>query len=222
MARRATVKRRETLGSEAVTETVNIPPPKFATHTFHIKGNAPLVMNAFPAKAREEMRAKQELGSQGKKGKKRDPKDFKACYEQAKHISREGWYGVPCSAVRAAMISACRLCGFTMTLAKLSVFVRADGFDKLDGTPLIKIVKGEPHYVEHPVRNESGVADIRARPMWDEWECDVTITWDADQFSASDVANLLMRVGMQVGLLEGRPDSKKSTGQGWGTFDVMM
>jgi hypothetical protein len=106
-----------------------------------------------------------------------------------------------------------------MTRAKLSLFVVADGFDKLDGTPLVKITKGKPHYVEHAVRNESGVADIRPRPMWDEgWEAEVRLTWDADQFSTIDVANLLMRVGLQVGIGEGRPDSKNSAGMGWGTF----
>ena len=35
-----------------------------------------------------------------------------------------------------------------------------------------------------------------------------------------DVTNLLMRVGQQVGIGEGRPDSKNSAGMGWGTFNV--
>jgi hypothetical protein len=28
------------------------------------------------------------------------------------------------------------------------------------------------------------------------------------------------RVGAQVGIGEGRPDSKNSTGMGWGTFEI--
>jgi hypothetical protein len=108
-----------------------------------------------------------------------------------------------------------------MTRAKMSLFVAADGFDKLDGTPLVRITKGKPHYVEHAVRNATGVADIRARPMWDEgWEADVTLTWDSDQFTQADVANLLLRSGMQVGIGEGRPDSKNSAGMGWGLFQL--
>jgi hypothetical protein len=39
-------------------------------------------------------------------------------------------------------------------------------------------------------------------------------------FSLDDISNLLMRVGLQVGLGEGRPDSKKSAGMGWGTFEI--
>lgn len=198
-----------------------IPAPNLVTAAFRLIGTAPLVLNAFPAKAREQMRAKQAAGSQAKKGKQRDPKDFQQCFEQAKHVAVDNWLGIPASAFRSAMISACRLVGFQMTRAKLSVFCIADGFDKLDGTPLVRITKGEPHYVEHAVRNESGVADIRARPMWNAgWECIVRIQFDADQFSTNDVANLLTRAGMQVGVGEGRPDSKNSAGMGWGTFTI--
>lgn len=205
---------------EAVQGTqVVIAPPKLQMAEFTIIGTAPYVQQAFSQKAREEIKGIQEAGSQGRKGKKREAKDFQLCYEQSKHISRKGWYGIPAGAFRAGMISACRLVGFKMTLAKLSIFVRADGFDKADGTPLIKITKGEPHYVEHPVRLPNGSMDLRARAMWDEgWEAKVTITFDTDQFSLKDVSNLMMRVGLQVGLGEGRPDSRSSVGMGWGTF----
>jgi len=57
--------------------------------------------------------------------------------------------------------------------------------------------------------------------MWREgWEAVVHITFDADMLTATDVANLLSRAGMQVGIGEGRPDSKSSCGMGWGTFAV--
>ena len=70
------------------------------------------------------------------------------------------------------------------------------------------------------VRNATGVCDIRIRPMWDEWNAVVRIRFDADIFSLTDVTNLLMRVGEQVGLCEGRPDSKQSAGMGWGLFKI--
>lgn len=203
-------------------EQITIKAPAMRIAKFKLRGTAPYVQNAFPEKARELMRSKQAAGSVAKKGSKREAKDFNLCYEQAQHVSREGWNGIPASAFRAALISACRLVGFKMTLAKLSVTVIADGFDRLDGTPLVKITKGKPEYVEHAVRNATGVADIRARPMWSEgWEAEPTIRWDSDQFTAPDVANLLMRVGMQVGIGEGRNDSKNSAGMGWGSFEVL-
>lgn len=208
--------------SRATVEAVAIKPPNIQMAVFRILGSAPYVQNKFSQKAREQMKATQELGStERSKRPKREPKDFHALYEGAIHRSTEGWEGIPASSFRNAMISACRLVGFKMTLAKLSVFIFADGFDADDGTPLIKITKGQPRYVEHMVRLATGVPDVRARPMWDQgWEADVRIRFDADQFTLSDISNLLMRVGIQVGIGEGRPDSPSSAGMGWGTFEL--
>lgn len=196
---------------------VLIKAPNFKTAEFKVVGTAPLVMNKFSRKAREQMKAAQEAGSQAKKGRRRDAKDFDACYEGAFHKSRDGWTGIPASAFRAAMISACRLVGFKMTISKLALFIEADGFDVDEGTPLVKL-EGKPRPLEMCVRNETGVVDIRIRPMFESWSCKVKVRWDADIFSETDVANLLMRAGMQVGILEGRPDSKGSAGMGWGLF----
>jgi len=200
---------------------VVITPPKLNTVDFLIVGKAPYVQQAFSEKAKQEIRDTQEAGSTGKKGKKRDPKNFQECYENSKHISHEGWCGIPAGAFRAAMVSACRLVGFKMTLAKLSIFVEANGYDKNDNTPLVKITKGEPQFCLHPVRLKGDTIDLRARAMWNPgWEAMVSITFDEDQFTVTDVANLMTRVGRQVGLGEGRPDSRSSVGMGWGLFEI--
>ena len=204
------------------TTALTIAPPNMLTAVFKIRGTAPYVQNKFSQKALNEIAAKHRLGSAGKKGKKREPKNFEEIYENCKHVSDDGWYGIPAPAFRNAMVSACRVVGFAMTRAKLSVFVLADGFDKNDQTPLVEIKKGKPEYCEHAVRNETGVVDIRPRAMWRPgWESEVKVQFDADQFTIEDVANLLSRVGLQVGLGEGRPDSKKSCGMGWGLFEVV-
>ena len=205
----------------AAAQEVVIKPPKFETVTFRIVGTAPYVQNKFSQKAREAMHAKHVAGQAGRKGNKKEPRDFQANYEQAMHkapASAGGWCGVPAPAFRAAMVSACRLVGFKMTLAKLSFFIVADGYDADDGTPLVKIAKGTPEYTELAVRNESGVCDLRVRPMWREWEATVRVKFDAEMFSVQDIANLLQRAGEQVGVGEGRPDSHNSCGMGWGTF----
>jgi len=208
-------------GPAAKEQTVTITPPKMEVVPVLIRGTAPLVMNAFSRRQRGVMKATQEAGAAAKKGKKREPKDFNQCYEDAKHVSTDGWCGIPATAFRSAMIDACRLVGFKMTHGKLGVFVEADGFDADDGTPLVRISKGEPHYVEHAVRNATGVADIRARPMWDPgWEAVVRIRYDADMFGLVDVMNLLARAGCQIGLCEGRPNSKNGHGMGWGLFEI--
>ena len=198
---------------------VLIQAPNFQTAIFRIIGKSPLVMNKFSQKARDTMRAKQAAGSQAKKGKAREAKDFDACYEGAMHRSKEGWAGMPAAAFRAAMISACRLVNFKMTLSKLSLFIEADGFDVDEGVPLVRI-NGDARPLEMYVRNETGVCDIRIRPLFEKWDAELRVRFDADIFGEQDVANLLMRAGLQVGIGEGRPDSKKSAGMGWGTFAV--
>lgn len=200
--------------------TAVIAPPKFETAIIKIRGTAPYVQHKFSQKAIEQIRATQEAGQQARKGRKREPKDFDEVYRRAMHVSKEGWPGMPASAFRNAMISACRIVGFKMTLAKLSLFVEADGYDP-DGTPLIRII-GEPRQHIAAARNDNGSIDLRARPMWEEWAAHVRVRWDAEQFSATDVANLMARVGMQVGIGEGRHDSRNSPGMGWGTFEVVQ
>lgn len=205
----------------ATTKSVTISAPNFQTGCFRIRGTVPYVGNKFSEKAKQEIHDTQKGGAISKKGKKKSPKDFKACYEAAIHCSADGWAGIPASGLRAALVSACRMTGLKMTRAKLAVFVEQDGFDKTDSSPLVKIIKGKPKYFEVPVRLANGSIDLRARPMWEPgWEADVRIRFDADMLTIDDVTNLLYRVGQQVGIGEGRNDSKKSTGQGWGAFEI--
>lgn len=201
-----------------------IPAPKMRISEFTLRGTAPYVSNKFSAEAREMMRAKQAMGAQAKKGGPKDAKDFDKCFRESMHALADGTFGVPASCFRQAMVSACRLVGYKMTLAKLALDVLPDGFDADpgDSSPLVRFSKGEPQKFEAAVRNETGVADIRARGRWAPgWEIKLRVRFDEDLFSESDVRNLLARVGMQVGIGAGRPDSKDSCGQGWGTFEVL-
>ena len=144
--------------------------------------------------------------------------DFEEAYQNSRYISTEGWDGFNAASVRAAMISACRLVGFKMTMAKLSLFVEADGRDKIEPEFQLIRIYGKPRKLESIARVETGAAYITVRCCFDDWKAKIRIRFDADQFSIKDVSNLLARVGEQVGLGEGRPDSKNSTGMGWGTF----
>lgn len=207
------------LAEKTTNQVVQIAAPKLRTAEFKLIGTSPFVQLRFSQKAMNTMMDKMKGGSQSKSKKVREARDFDDDFEQAMHKSTEGWCGVPAGAFRAAMISACRLVGFKMTLAKLSVFVEADGIDVVDGVPLVKI-EGTPEKNVMSVRNATGVADIRCRPMWKEWSIKLRVKYDEDQFSLQDVSNLLMRVGQQVGIGEGRHDSRASSGLGWGCFKI--
>jgi hypothetical protein len=220
--------------SAAEGTTVTVKAPDIRTAVFKIRGTAPYVSNRFANKA--DIMLRQQEGSTAKKGKARQAKDFDANCEAAKHVctwdprvvqaraipaseAKKTWCGIPAPAFRAGMISACRLVGFKMTMAKMSVFIEADGLDQ-DGCPCIRI-EGTPEMHTGHVRNQTGVIDIRARPMWREWSATLRVRFDAEQFTVDDISNLLVRVGIQVGVGEGRPDSKSSAGMGWGTFTTV-
>ncbi len=204
-------------------EKCTIPAPNMQVMRLTIRGTGPYVQLRFSEKQLNIMRANQEAGSTSAKGKKRAPKDFKSLFTEAMYEAAPGgWRGIPAPAFRAAMVSACRLVGFKMTLAKLACFVLADGIDRDGTTPLVKITKGKPVHVEHPVRNANGGADIRVRASWPVgWEAVLRVKYDGDIFTPDDIYNLIWRVGAQVGVGEGRPDSPDSCGQGWGTFEVI-
>lgn len=201
-------------------EAVTISPPNFQYVRLRLVGTAPYMQAKFSEKAKAAMRAKHEAGSQAKKGTKKEARDFDAEFRGAMHVSDEGWVGVPASALRNACVDVCRMVGFKMTHAKMSVFVVADGLDADSGDPLVKLHADEPERMEMHTRNATGVCDLRVRPMWRKWSLDVTLRFDADQFSTSDVVNLVARAGMQVGIGEGRPYSRQSNGLGFGTFEI--
>lgn len=207
-------------------EPVRIRPLNFKRVLITILGLEPLVVHAFGEKARKKMLEGQLQGDVEKRKRRvvRDPKNPQACYEDAMHVAGGkdgGWHGLPASGFRKAMVSACKVAGFVMTQAKLSLVVKADGYDRADGTPLVRITKGEPHMDSRPARLDNGQPDIRFRPMWDPgWEANVTVEYDADVFTEEDIANLLERAGRQVGICEGRNDSPHSCGMGWGSFEI--
>lgn len=205
---------------EKVATPMHINPPNLVSGEVWIKGTAPLVIHKFSEKAKQMMHDKQAAGSVAKTKKTREAKDFNAVFEGARHRSFEGWDGIPAAAFRNACIDACRLVGFKMTMAKMSVQFEADGFDATEGTPLIKIIGGEPRVLESMVRLATGVCDISVRPQWIDWGARLRFRYDADQFTASDIVNLVHRAGLQVGVCEGRPFSKNSNGMGWGTFTI--
>lgn len=209
-------------------QAVVINPPNLKTIDIRIRGTEKYVFNRFYEEVRQQMADDQQRGDVDKprgRGKKRPPKDFKAGYEGSLHRSPEGWVGIPCTAFRQAMVRAAYLAGVDMTQTKMCVFVLPDGHaqaDDGDGPGLVKITKGKATMFVAPVINRGGSPDLRARAAVPRgWEATVSIQYDADFMSPQSIVNLLARAGVSVGVGAGRPFSKMSAGQGWGTFEII-
>lgn len=215
-------KKKTTAGNNVI----DIRTPNFVEASIVLVGTAPFVYNKFSQEAANEMRENMLITDAAKKAKKKDRgiRDFKAQFEGSMHFCPEGkggWYGIPATALKAALVRACSLVGLEMTFAKQALFIQQDGFDRDGVTPLVRVTKGEPEYFEACVRNANGTADIRARgrlPVG--WEAKIRVLYDADVFTETQIGTLLLRAGMQVGIGAGRPLSSKSCGMGWGTFTI--
>jgi hypothetical protein len=207
---------------KAEQEIAVIKPANIQEMTISIKGTSPLVQNKMSEKQKRIM-AEAMTTTIRKAKAAREARDYDREFKDAQHISEEGWIGIPCVAFRAALVDACRLTKtISMVVAKMAIFVKADGLDKEDATPLVRIYSPEPPEMHMGlVRIQGDKADIRARPMWRRWGCKVTIRYDADMVTGEGVINLLDKAGKQVGVQEGRHFSKNSVGCGWGEFEVV-
>jgi hypothetical protein len=200
---------------------VTIKAPNMRIGEFRICGTAPLVIHRFSQKVKEEFLRKMETGKAASSKKNREAEAHEDKFNAARYIAKEGWDGFHASAIRNAAISACRLVGFKMTLAKLSIFTVQDGWDKIEPQiPLVRILDCKPVLQTDVARVETGQAYVTIRPAYHDWKAKLRIKWDADQFTLDDIAALVQRIGCQVGIGEGRPDSKNSAGMGWGTFEL--
>jgi hypothetical protein len=203
-------------------ETVEIKAPNFQTAVFELIGTTPYVQHAWGEKARKIMMETQEGGQkQGKK--KKEARDFVEEYMAAFHQTTSGRHGIPAVAFRAAMLSACRAAGYTMKLAKQAIVNIDHDEISTDGMGLIYI-EGTPKRDIRAVRIGQGQTNLAVRPMWmPGWRVTLRVKFDADMLKLQDIAHLVMRAGTQVGVGEGRPDSKTADGPGleWGKFEVV-
>jgi hypothetical protein len=200
---------------------IMIKPPRIATAKIKIKGTAPYLQNKFSSENKQKMEAKQKEGSsQARTRRAKPPKDFQKIYESSMHVSQEGWHGIPASGLRQAMIDACRLTEMDMIRAKMCLRIVADGLDRENLEPLVRITKGAPEMHIDRVKIGINQTDLAVRALFREWEATITVQWDDDIFKATDIVNLIARAGWQVGVGAGRPLSKNSGGTGKGTFEV--
>ncbi len=199
---------------------IKVAAPNIKTCNFEIEGTSPLVIHRFSAKAKNMMIEDMKNPKRGTK-RQREPLDPERLYNEARYVSPEGWDGFNVAAVRNAFISACRLGNAKMTMAKLSIFVEADGRDATEPQYGLIRIYGERTMSEMIGRLPSGAPIPTYRPMYFPWRAKLKMRYDDDQFHMQDIANLLIRVGLQVGLCEGRNDSKNSAGMGWGCFSVL-
>ena len=203
---------------------VVIDPPNLKLAIFTIQGQSQYVQNRFSNKAKiaTEYEMTEADRKKARKEMRAKPKDLHQAFLDSMHEMANGDKGIPAAAFRSGMIDACRLVpGITMTNFKLSAWVLGDGVCIHDECDLVKLEgEPEPRTLAVKLPGPGHTMDIRTRAHWPTWKARVRVQYDADQLSLQSLTNLMMRVGLQVGVGEGRNYSKSSGGMGWGRFEV--
>lgn len=180
-------------------ETIRVP----------ILGTTPLIVHRFSEKAKRQMLD----AMQGRKSPKEN-KDPQAEYEASFYRLKDGTYGFPTIAFKAATVGAARFYAqLTMTGLKQSMFFRGEPGE--DGQQLCRI-DGEPRMREDAVRVGRGGSDLRYRGEFPEWSSYVDVTYVTSALTQASVLSLIDAGGMGVGIGEWRPEKDGD----FGTFRV--
>lgn len=185
------------------TKSVSVEVVEFSIRqvTIPIVGISPLICHAWSEKSKKMIADKQAGKAKNKKHEIRDPE---ADYEAAKHISADGWEGLPAAAIKAAMIRGAKMVGMVMKDTQAAFFVNAD----CEQTQLVRL-HGESRMRTDMVRVGMGAADIRYRPEYPEWYIELNIDFNEGLISIDQLHQIVKAAGYGNGLGEMRPEKGK-------------
>jgi len=177
-----------------------------------IKGVSPLIVNAFSAKAKEEMASKQ----QGKARLAKEAKDPVACFNAARYVVN-GKDCITAITVKKAIMTAATFADEYKSHIGMSLFVRGS-----EGNgDYIPISGPKPRMREDVVRvgSMTKTADLRYRPEYVDWKADFVVEFNARVLTAEQVLNLVSIAGFSCGICEWRP---QKGGGDYGRFELDM
>jgi hypothetical protein len=187
---------------------VQINPIPAETIMVPVIGTSPLIPHRFAEKAKRQM-----LDAQQGRKTPRAPRDPEAEYEAAFYRLKDGRYGFPVIAFKAATIGAARFYGkdVTMTALRQQMFFRGEPGD--DGQQLTYI-EGDPVMREDVVRlgGRGGGTDLRYRPQFTDWSATLSVTYVTSALTRGSVLSLIDAGGMGVGVGEWRPEKNGDFG----------
>jgi len=198
-------------------EITTIPALDIRDFTIQVIGTTPLIVHAFSEKGRKAIEDKQQKKAKVAKAARDPEEEYKDCFYLMPGSGPAGTktarYGIPAAGFKKGAISACRyIDGLSMTKANGAFFVLDDGGG------LIEIECSEPFMRVDTVRiGPQKALDIRYRPEFSEWKCNLRIRHNAANVSAEQIINLFHHAGFHVGYGEMRPEKG---GYSYGMYEV--
>ena len=187
---------------------VELKPICYEILKFNIKGLSPLVMHKWAEKAKREMREKHA----GRKTKSREKRDPEQEAQAATYVDENGRPGIPAIAFKSALIAAAHKdLGIEKTLVRKAVFTGCS-----DPQQILPISFKRADVVEDLVRVGAGSADLRYRPYFYDWSCEMHLEFEPSMIRVEDLVSLIDRAGAAVGICEWRPEK----GGEYGRFQI--
>jgi hypothetical protein len=205
------------------TVSMIIPEIKLERHTLYLIGNAPLIVHAFPEKARKQMLDKQMKQAKGG----RDAREPYAEIEAARYRLPDGRDGFPAVGFKAAAVTACTSLADVTKVAARQAF-RVEGMPMNAGgiiegafvrTALVPLIAHEPTIREDVVRlsGPSRAAEMRYRPEYSVWGVELNIVINPQVISIGQLGSMFQAAGHGVGIGDYRPERQGDCG----TFDLV-
>lgn len=212
------------------TEEINIRKFEKKVAKVRIIGDSPLIIHAWDEKAKKEMLDKQMGENKTKKRWTKMPFDdfARALYwitpmptetiidpsrnEEREVVTEELFekaiaegarFGFPANSFKMAGNSA----AYRMGWVKNQMALRGAYFLTSEDGELAEIKGSEPRMREDTVTVGMGSSDLRYRPIFDEWYCDLTLAINTGYgMSMNDILNVINAGGDGVGIGEWRPE----------------
>ena len=205
-------------------EVITIKPVQIKKTAVRIVGDTPLIVHAWSDKAKQMILDAQTGKKKGKQKPKRvpaadfvegaywltpkpeysdDPTDEEVIEAFDKAIAEGARFGFPATAIKQAANSAAYRRGWVKNQAGL----RGAWFIEADENGLVEVHSDTPVIREDMVKIGMGTADLRYRPQFNNWYCDLTISYNASgEFDLNSIINALNAGGYCVGIGEWRPE----------------
>jgi hypothetical protein len=199
-------------------EKIEIAPLNIQRFKLKIVGTTPLIVHHFSDKSRKEMADKTEKKARGPKEARNPRQEYLDAFylmpDSGPADTAKAKYGIPAAGFKGATKTACRFTdGVKMSYA-LGAFFILD-----DGGGLVQLKCSKPIMRTDLVRIgkfPNKIPTEAYRPEFKDWECTLTIEYNASCITASQIVNLFHYAGFHIGWGELR----REKGFSYGAFRV--
>lgn len=185
---------------------IKVPQIKIERHVICLVGQTPLIVHAFPEKARKAMLDKQMKEPDAG----REARDPFAEVEAATYHLPDGRYGFPAVAFKSSAVEACTsLASVTKVAARQAFRVAGEPMNRqgiIEGsfvrTALVPLVCQQPIIREDVVRlsGPSRQAEVRYRPEFQVWGVALDVELNRTVISISQLVGMFRAAGIGVGV----------------------